>query len=121
MTKSNIGKSIRSSAARVSAKSRPAFHNSIPSNNETTAPATILVTPPPQAFAGKAGIIVDMLKRTEGATVEALSEATGWQNHSIRGFISGTLKKKLGLDVASETSEAGRIYRLAESTATRSA
>jgi hypothetical protein len=43
--------------------------------------------------------------------------ATGWQAHSVRGFLAGTLKKKLGRAVTPEKSEAGRIYRVAEANA----
>ena len=43
--------------------------------------------------------MIDLLKRPEGATVEQIAAATGWQKHTIRGAISGALKKKLGLNV----------------------
>ena len=46
----------------------------------------------------------------EGATLEAMQAATGWQAHSVRGFISGTVRKKLGLTVSSELGAEGRIY-----------
>jgi hypothetical protein len=52
--------------------------------------------------------MIELLKRPEGATVEQIAEATGWQHHTIRGAISGALKKKLGLNVeASRTREVG--------------
>jgi hypothetical protein len=52
--------------------------------------------------------MIEMLKRPEGATVEQIAEATGWQHHTIRGAISGALKKKLGLTVeATRTREVG--------------
>jgi hypothetical protein len=52
--------------------------------------------------------MIKMLKRTEGATVEQIAAATGWQHHTIRGAISGALKKKLGLTVeATRTREVG--------------
>ena len=47
----------------------------------------------------KQALMIDMLKRPEGATVEQIAAATGWQHHTIRGAISGALKKKLGLTV----------------------
>ena len=52
--------------------------------------------------------MIDLLKRPEGATVEQIAAATGWQHHTIRGAICGALKKKLGLTVeATRTREVG--------------
>lgn len=62
----------------------------------------------------KQALLIDLIGRKTGATIGEIVEATGWQAHSVRGAISGTLKKKLGLAVASETVEGrGRVYRLA--------
>lgn len=61
---------------------------------------------------GKLGTLVALLLHPQGATLAAMQDATGWQAHSVRGVLSGTIKKKLGFDVTSETSEAGRIYRI---------
>ena len=53
-----------------------------------------------------------LLARKDGATMAEIADATGWQRHSIRGFISGTLTKKMGLAVESTKNEAGeRTYR----------
>lgn len=65
----------------------------------------------------KAATVIALLSRPEGATLEAMTEATGWQTHSVRGFMSGTLKKKLGRNVTSEKTDAGRVYRVVEETA----
>jgi hypothetical protein len=63
--------------------------------------------PTPRAGTKQAQMIA-MLKRPEGATVEQIAEATGWQHHTIRGAISGALKKKLGLTIeATRTREVG--------------
>jgi Protein of unknown function (DUF3489) len=43
--------------------------------------------------------MIELLKRPEGAAVEEIAKATGWQHHTIRGAISGALKKRLGLDI----------------------
>ena len=52
--------------------------------------------------------MIELLKRPEGATVEQIAEVTGWQKHTIRGAISGALKKKLGFTVtATRTREVG--------------
>jgi hypothetical protein len=59
----------------------------------------------------KAAKILDLLKRPEGATLAALMKATEWQAHSVRGFLSGTLRKKLGLTIDSAKGEDGeRTY-----------
>jgi hypothetical protein len=56
----------------------------------------------------KQATMIEMLKRPEGATVEQIAAVTGWQHHTIRGAISGALKKKLGLTVeATRTREVG--------------
>jgi hypothetical protein len=61
----------------------------------------------------KQALLIDLLKRKNGATLADLVTATGWQKHSVRGAISGTLKKKLGLAVTSAVVEArGRVYRI---------
>ena len=58
--------------------------------------------------------VIAMLKRPEGATIASICEATGWQQHTVRGTFAGAFKKKLGLDITS-TKEAGgeRVYRIA--------
>jgi hypothetical protein len=61
----------------------------------------------------KQALMIEMLRRPEGATVEQIAEATAWRNHSVRGAMAGGLKKKIGLTITSEKSETGaRIYRL---------
>ena len=61
----------------------------------------------------KTAHILELLKRPSGATLQELMTATEWQAHSIRGFISGTLGKKMGLSVQSAKSEDGeRTYSL---------
>jgi hypothetical protein len=61
----------------------------------------------------KKAIVLEMLHRPEGATLADIMSATGWQAHSVRGFISGALGKKMGLTVESvKTPEGARAYRL---------
>jgi hypothetical protein len=62
----------------------------------------------------KQDAVIAMLRRPEGATVEEVVRATGWQRHTVRGVFSGTLKKKLGLTLASAREVRGRVYRIAE-------
>lgn len=61
----------------------------------------------------KQALLIALLQRDQGASLGEIGEATGWQPHSVRGAISGALKKKLGLSVASEKIESrGRVYRI---------
>lgn len=62
----------------------------------------------------KLGQLEAMLRRPDGATVEQVSKSLDWQAHSVRGAISGALKKKQGLTIASEKAADGRrVYRIA--------
>ena len=58
--------------------------------------------------------IIGLLQRPEGATIDQMANAMGWQRHTVRGLISGALKKKLGLDIVSEKTDRGRLYRISE-------
>ena len=58
--------------------------------------------------------VIAMLKRPEGATINQICEATGWQPHTVRGTFAGTFKKKLGLDITSSKEAGGeRVYHVA--------
>ena len=63
--------------------------------------------------ATKQAKIISLLQRQKGATISELTKITSWQEHSIRGFISGTLKKRMGLDIFSQKDGKGiRRYRI---------
>lgn len=69
---------------------------------------------PAKAPATKSDAVVKLLRATKGASVDEIMKATGWQAHSVRGFLSGTVKRKLGLELSSETGKDGaRRYRVA--------
>ena len=77
-----------------------------PDDTETAKPVAIRA-------GTKQAQIIAMLQRPEGATVAEMIEATGWLAHTVRGLISGALKKKLGLPIAVEKVEGrGTVYRL---------
>ena len=74
-----------------------------------------LPDPEPEADAkrpSKQNEVIAMLRRPEGTTVDEVASATGWQRHTVRGVFSGTLKKKLGLTIASAKEVRGRVYRI---------
>ena len=58
--------------------------------------------------------VIALLSRANGATVAEMAAATGWQHHSVRGVISGSLKKRLGLTITSTKEDRGRVYRITD-------
>jgi hypothetical protein len=87
--------------------------------NQLWAAIEAVPDPEPQSDAkrpSKQDEVIAMLRRPEGATIDEVTNATGWQRHTVRGVFSGTLKKKLGLVIDSAKEERGRVYRIPEPT-----
>jgi hypothetical protein len=96
------------------AETAPASATESPPEDRTTnAPSgAAQSTSTPRAGTKQAALIA-MLRAPDGATIEEITTATGWQAHTARGAIAGALKKKLSLDVISEKVEGrGRVYRI---------
>ena len=110
MTKSKSkSKVLTRSAARTTGKSGPRSRTTHSSPKTTTRPGT------------KHAKILAMLRTPAGATVAAIMTATEWQQHSVRGFLAGVVRKKLGLNLVSESTDKGRVYRIKDSKASSGA
>lgn len=88
----------------------------LPTKPTPSKPTPVVSSPPPATRPGtKTQACVDLLARRNGATLADLMSASGWQAHSVRGFLSGTVKKKLGLALTSTRDAGGvRHYRVSE-------
>ena len=61
--------------------------------------------------------VIAMLRTAAGATIASLVTATQWQQHSVRGFLAGVVRKRLGLNLVSEQTDKGRVYRIKDGNA----
>ncbi|MGC1181196.1 MAG: DUF3489 domain-containing protein [Methyloceanibacter sp.] len=66
----------------------------------------------PSRADSKQARVIEMLHRRQGATIATITKATGWQPHSVRGFLAGVVRNKLGLTLLSEKTGGKRVYRI---------
>jgi Protein of unknown function (DUF3489) len=97
-------------------KSKPkaAAHSTSRSTNKSK--SRIRLTPSSSRSAArpdtKHARVIAMLRTSAGTTIAAIMAATDWQQHSVRGFLAGVVRKKLGLNLVSEQTDKGRVYRI---------
>jgi hypothetical protein len=98
---------------RLDAPTAPQAADVAPKGNRSRKAAKAEDATPTARDGSKKAIVIDLLKRPEGATLKQITEATAWQAHSVRGFISGSLSKKMGLNVESSKRDDGeRVYHI---------
>jgi hypothetical protein len=103
------------------AKSKHAQKSKFASGTKSRAKAAPVKKPPPKSRPNsKQEEVLGLLKRSGGATIASIIKATGWQQHSVRGFFAGVVRKKLGLRLESEKGEGDRVYRIVTGRAVKS-
>jgi len=104
----------KSTSSRLSLAKKPAASKaSAKTLGKSKAPARPQPAPSPARQQSKTSTCLALLQRGDGASLQDLMAATGWQAHSIRGFLSGTVRKKMGLSLSLAEGDAGiRRYRI---------
>jgi hypothetical protein len=105
-TRNSVRRTTACKAGQLKLVAKPAAHQQPRSASQPTT-----------RHQSKKAHIIAMLRAPRGVTIEAMARAANWQPHSVRGFLAGVVRKKLGLTLVSADGENGRVYRITDRTA----
>ena len=102
-------KRAKKSAKKPSSKSKPARSGAVKPSHPATAGSDVGKK---NDATSKQARIIALLRSTAGTTIAAMMQETGWQQHSVRGFLAGVVRKKLKLKLDSNKVDGNRVYRI---------
>lgn len=103
--------SVRNGVKPTTSRSREATERPAPSKH----PLPQASVPKPIRASSKLTTVLTMLRAPGGTAIADIMKATGWQQHSVRGFLTGVVRKRLKLDLASDKADGERRYRIGKS------